>query len=355
MDKGFYVAFENKFRGSEELIKDRQRKYLKFINPLKKIKDEVKALDIGCGRGEWLSLLSENGFKARGIDIDEDMVELAVQKGFNVVKNDALSELRSLEDNSLDIISAFQVVEHIDFNDVLEICKEAMRVLAPCGILILETPNPENIMVSTQWFYLDATHKKPIPCELLAFAAEYFGFKRNIVMRLNEEDIRGQEHNIELFDVFEKVSPDYSIVSQKDGDSISIFDSAFSEVSGVNLNQISAIYSNALKFNINKAYDEFDIGIKNEILSSKEEINRIKSEILHFKEEINGIKNSRSWRITKPLREIAGLARVIRAKFRICLSKSAFIIKKMDSLYHFSQAKILTKKELEIYKRLKKD
>ena len=165
MNDDFYVAFEEKFRGSEELIKERQKKYLKFINPLKILKDEVKALDIGCGRGEWISLLNENGFNARGIDINESMVRLASQKGLNAAVSDALGELKSLDENSLDIITAFQVVEHIKFDDVLELIKEAKRVLAPCGILILETPNPENIMVGTQWFYLDATHKNFIPVD----------------------------------------------------------------------------------------------------------------------------------------------------------------------------------------------
>ena len=125
MNDDFYVAFEEKFRGSEELIKERQKKYLKFINPLKILKDEVKALDIGCGRGEWISLLNENGFNARGIDINESMVKVASQKGLNAAVNDALGELRSLDENSIDIITAFQVVEHIKFDDVLELIKEA--------------------------------------------------------------------------------------------------------------------------------------------------------------------------------------------------------------------------------------
>ncbi|WP_170000913.1 class I SAM-dependent methyltransferase [Campylobacter sp. RM16189] len=338
MDKGFYVALENRFRGSEELVKERQKKYLKFINPLKDIKDHVSALDIGCGRGEWLSLLNENGFLARGIDIDDDMVELCLKKGFNTKKNDALSELKSLEDNSVDIISAFQVVEHIDFDDVLDICKEAMRVLTPCGILILETPNPENIMVSTHWFYLDITHKKPIPCDLLAFATEYCGFKRNFIIRLNEKELNLSGYDMDLFDVFEKVSPDYSIVSQKDGSNIGIFDPAFSEGYGINLDQISHMYSHILRMH-NKNMNE-----------------RIDQNILSLKEEIEGIKNSRSWRITKPLREAVGLARDIKAQFKAYLDKGMSIIKKINlsSIFSSNQSNVLTKKELEIYKKLRK-
>ena len=244
MNDDFYVAFEEKFRCSEELIKERQKKYLKFINPLKILKDEVKALDIGCGRGEWISLLNENGFNARGIDINESMVKVASQKGLNAAVNDALGELKSLDENSLDIITAFQVVEHIKFDDVLELIKEAKRVLAPCGILILETPNPENIMVGTQWFYLDATHKNPIPCELLSFATHYYGLERNFIFKTNEKSPSEYERDMGLFDVFEGVSPDYSVIAQKNGDQSELFDEAFAVTPGVNLAQISASYNN---------------------------------------------------------------------------------------------------------------
>ncbi|WP_169942957.1 class I SAM-dependent methyltransferase [Campylobacter sp. RM15925] len=338
MNKGFYLAFENKFRGDEDLIKSRQKKYLKFITPLKDIKNEVNALDIGCGRGEWLDLLLENGFKAKGIDIDDDMVELSLSKGFDVEKSDAISKLKSLEDNSVDIISAFQVVEHIEFDDVLEICKEAMRVLTPCGILILETPNPENIMVSTQWFYLDATHKNPIPCQLLAFATEYHGFKRNFILRLNEKEIDQSQNSMDLFDVFEKVSPDYAIIAQKDGDSIKLFDNAFLETYGINLDQISHVYSNSLRNYTRQIYNEFE------------------SKIISTQQEINDMKNSRSWRITKPLRSIAGIARVAKARAKSYSARCYAMLKNMNlkSFFDSGYSNVLTSRELEIYKRLKR-
>ena len=338
MNDDFYVAFEEKFRGSEELIKERQKKYLKFINPLKILKDEVKALDIGCGRGEWISLLNENGFNARGIDVNESMVRLASQKGLNAAVNDALGELKSLEENSLDIITAFQVVEHIKFDDVLELIKEAKRVLAPCGILILETPNPENIMVGTQWFYLDATHKNPIPCELLSFATHYYGLERNFIFKTNEKSPSEYERDMGLFDVFEGVSPDYSVIAQKNGDQSELFDEAFAVMPGVNLAQISASYNN--KFD--KLKQQVD-GVLNAYIKRYEAAQN----------ELNDMLNSKSWRITKPLRVSMKIAKKIVGRLKRYARKSKILMSK--EMIINEQAKTLTKKELQIYNLLKKD
>lgn len=338
MNDDFYVAFEEKFRGSEELIKERQKKYLKFINPLKILKDEVKALDIGCGRGEWISLLNENGFNARGIDINESMVRLASQKGLNAAVNDALGELKSLDENSLDIITAFQVVEHIKFDDVLELIKEAKRVLAPCGILILETPNPENIMVGTQWFYLDATHKNPIPCELLSFATHYYGLERNFIFKTNEKSPSEYERDMGLFDVFEGVSPDYSVIAQKNGDQSELFDEAFAVMPGVNLAQISASYNN--KFD--KLKQQVD-GVLNAYIKRYEAAQN----------ELNDMLNSKSWRITKPLRVSMKIAKKIVGRLKRYARKSKILMSK--EMIINEQAKTLTKKELQIYNLLKKD
>ena len=338
MNDDFYVAFEEKFRGSEELIKERQKKYLKFINPLKILKDEVKALDIGCGRGEWISLLNENGFNARGIDVNESMVKVASQKGLNAAVNDALCELKSLEENSLDIITAFQVVEHIKFDDVLELIKEAKRVLAPCGILILETPNPENIMVGTQWFYLDATHKNPIPCELLSFATHYYGLERNFIFKTNEKSPSEYERDMGIFDVFEGVSPDYSVIAQKNGDQSELFDEAFAVMPGVNLAQISASYNN--KFD--KLKQQID-GVLNAYIKRYEAAQN----------ELNDMLNSKSWRITKPLRVSMKIAKKIVGRLKRYARKSKILMSK--EMIINEQAKTLTKKELQIYNLLKKD
>ena len=59
MSDSFYRTFEDKFRGSRMLIKSRLRVYLPFVEPLKDINTDTTALDLGCGRGEFLKGFSD--------------------------------------------------------------------------------------------------------------------------------------------------------------------------------------------------------------------------------------------------------------------------------------------------------
>ena len=57
MNTNFYKEFEDKFRGSQEIIKKRLQVYLPFIEPLKDIYPDAEVVDLGCGRGEWLVMM----------------------------------------------------------------------------------------------------------------------------------------------------------------------------------------------------------------------------------------------------------------------------------------------------------
>ena len=186
MSDRFYRAFEDRFRGSRELIKSRLRVYLPFIEPLTSIYGTCKAVDLGCGRGEWLELLVESGFEATGVDSDEGMLAACAERALPAERGDAISHLRRLPDNTIAVVSGFHVAEHLSFADLQTLVQEAVRVLKPAGLLILETPNPENLMVGTSGFYCDPTHHRPIPPTLLSFLAEFFGFARLKVLRLQE-------------------------------------------------------------------------------------------------------------------------------------------------------------------------
>jgi len=107
MISNFYKAFEDKFRGSRDLIKSRLRVYLPFISPLKEMTSNRNALDLGCGRGEWLEILAENDFKAKGVDLDAGMLEECRKHNFDVSLTDALGYLKEVPDESLVIVSAF--------------------------------------------------------------------------------------------------------------------------------------------------------------------------------------------------------------------------------------------------------
>lgn len=225
----FYKAFEDRFRGSRELIKSRAKDYLPFLLPARELHGTAAALDLGCGRGEWLELLGELGFDARGVDINVAMLEEPLKLGLNVLQEDALTALRDVPTESQSIVSSFHLVEHLPFDDVLKLVRDAMRVLVPGGLLILETPNPENVRVATHTFYLDPTHRNPLPPELLGFVAQYMGFGRTKILRLREDPKLPSESPLGLEGVMDGAGRDYGLVAQKAADAsvVSLFDRAF--------------------------------------------------------------------------------------------------------------------------------
>ena len=237
----FYRAFEERYRGSRELIAGRLGAYLPFVLPLLDVYKPAATVDLGCGRGEWLELLTQRGFEASGVDLDAGMLAACTERGLRVVQQDALDCLKSLPDESQTIVSGFHIVEHIPFDVSEAIVRQAMRVLKPGGLLILETPNPENLVVGTSSFYLDPTHIRPIPPMLLSFLPEHYGFARVRTLRLQEEHGLLGRAEITLMDVLGGVSPDYSVVAQKAAASevMAKFDASFTARHGIELHEIA--------------------------------------------------------------------------------------------------------------------
>lgn len=254
MSSGFYRAFEDRHRGSRELILGRLEVYLPFIETLKAWHTPCTALDLGCGRGEWLQLLQNNGVQARGVDLDEGMLQACHELNLQVEQGDAIAALQALPDNSLSVVSGFHIVEHIEFSQVQQIAEEALRVLKPGGLLILETPNAENLVVGTHNFYLDPTHIRPVPHILLAFVTELAGFARNKVLRLQEDPAIYQMQRPGLIHVLAGVSPDYAVVAQKPAtdELMQDFDPMFAVEYGISINHIAERYEQALQTELNE-------------------------------------------------------------------------------------------------------
>jgi O-antigen chain-terminating methyltransferase len=241
----FYRAFEDQHRGSRDVIKARLRAYEPFLLPLHATMDGLPtALDLGCGRGEWLELLAEHGFDAQGVDLDEGMLAACRERGLRVQTQDALSALRAWPDASLTLVSAFHLIEHIPFDDVQELIAESLRVLRPGGLLIMETPNPENLVVATSGFYMDPSHLRPIPPMLLEFVVAFQGFPRHKILRLQEAAALHGPVTLEPINLLNGVSPDFSVVAQKAAAQpvLAIFDDAFATPFGIELAELSSRY-----------------------------------------------------------------------------------------------------------------
>ena len=165
-----YAGFEERFRGSEEEIKERQRIYVSYFEG----RDDV--VDIGCGRGEFLELMRESGIRARGVDLDLDMILLCREKGLDVSADDAFAYLGALPDDSLGGIFAAQVIEHLHPLRIIELVDLCHRKLGPGGVLILETPNPKCLMVFADTFYKDPSHVQPVHPDTMQFLFEALNF-----------------------------------------------------------------------------------------------------------------------------------------------------------------------------------
>lgn len=283
MSDQFYRAFEEKFRGSRALIQQRLEVYLPFVQPVCAAYPEALVLDLGCGRGEWLELLQKQAISAMGVDLDAGMLEACHQLNLKVQCQDALESLKQLQDGSASVISAFHLVEHLPFDRVKDLVVECHRVLKPGGLLIMETPNPENFMVATHNFYLDPTHLRPIPPDLLAFVPEYLGYESVKILRLQETAGVKTNPNLSMLDVLTCASPDYAVVAQKSGYTAlknslqALFDQAFG-ISGHALLERHRLQANDFSFKLEKSISNIEKSIsKTEILTAqtKAELDRV--------------------------------------------------------------------------------
>ena len=196
----FFAAFDEQFRGTRAAIKERFRMYLPPLKGAKLGTDDTPIVDLGCGRGEWLELLQEEGLQAKGVDRNRALMEECRQYGLEVVENDIVSYLCGLPDGCLGGVTGFHIVEHLSFDVVLTLVDEVVRVLRPGGVAIFETPNPQNVLVSTHEFYIDPTHRNPLPSALMKFVAEVKGLTRVEIMYLHPfpEALRVQEANLDV-------------------------------------------------------------------------------------------------------------------------------------------------------------
>ena len=177
-----FSSLEEGLRGTPEQIKEEAKVYLPI---LANAGITSGILDAGCGRGEWLELLHEAGLQAKGVDTNRLQVQHCRSLSLDVVESDALAYLAALEPATLNAVTAFHFAEHLPLETLVTFFDEAGRTLKPGGLLILETPNPENLLVGSCNFYLDPSHNKPIPIPTMRLLVEARGFRCEQVMKLH--------------------------------------------------------------------------------------------------------------------------------------------------------------------------
>jgi 2-polyprenyl-3-methyl-5-hydroxy-6-metoxy-1,4-benzoquinol methylase len=164
-----YARFAERFRGSVDYVKEGQKFYVPMFQNCRNV------LDIGCGRGEFLELMRDAGVKARGIEQSAELVKLCRSQGLEADNADLFQYLADQPEAAFDGIFCAQVVEHLPPRRLPEMIRLTAEKLERGGVLVIETPNPECLAIFATHFYLDPTHRRPIPHPLLAFYMEENG------------------------------------------------------------------------------------------------------------------------------------------------------------------------------------
>ena len=182
--KNFYTNLENHFRGTQSEISKRLEVYIPFLETLPKEIQKEKFVDLACGRGEWVSLLAKLGFETIGVDSNLLSSSETKTENLEILHADVFAFLKSQPNESFGMVSCFHLIEHLSFPDFYTLLKEIFRVLKKDGIVILETPNLENINV-LHTFHYDPTHKTQLPPKLLEFTIKEVGFSEISSLHLN--------------------------------------------------------------------------------------------------------------------------------------------------------------------------
>jgi O-antigen chain-terminating methyltransferase len=148
--------------------KEIQRKFLEYF------KKGGLVLELGSGRGDFLSLCSENGIKATGVDTGSND---EICRKYGVVKKDIRKFIRKEKAGKYDGVYARHVVEHFSPADVEGLLGEAHRILKKGGKLILVFPNMRNIHIVMYEFWTDPTHIRPYTGGAIEKLAEGTGFR----------------------------------------------------------------------------------------------------------------------------------------------------------------------------------
>ncbi len=320
----FYTRFTNHFRGEKGAIKDRLTVYIPLLAPIMARYPEAQVVDLGSGRGEWLELMQENGWPAKGIDTNESMAKACNESGLYVEVNDALTALEQTPTNTLAAVTGFHIAEHIPFDSLVTLIQEVHRALVPGGVLILETPNPENLTVGLWSFYLDPTHLHPLPPPLLHFVATDTGYAKANILRLNGP--KPPEEGVPLrhyLDWVVSAYPDYALIAHKQADEASA--PWFDYLDKLTESQQGTLETLAAKIEeqteqLARCQQQL---VKYDQVAQEKQL--LEQHNAHLEHHLNSVLQSRSWRITLPLRQVMGWKRGSAQSFGKLLRRLAQI------------------------------
>ncbi len=321
MDHDFYFNFEKKFRGNREDIIERISIYDPLVELLINQHKVHKFVDIGCGRGEWLQKWDQKISSCIGIEIDSNMANYCLNKGYEVIHEDAIKSLNSFSDESVTLITIFHLVEHLDYSYLNKLITACHRILDKNGMIIIETPSIDNISVSTKSFYLDPTHINHINPDGFSFLIDQKGFLASKYFYINGGPLAFASP-LKITKIFNGVAQDITFIATK---SEKISQLIFKQETDwqFEFNKVSSTLDAAVAYDIEneKIYNQLDT----KYFQASQELNLLKSELLLLRSQLKYFIIA--YKIIKKL-----LHPVLRA-IRFLLRQIIYVINKLFNLF----------------------
>lgn len=148
-----------------------------------------KIFDIGCGGGDFLSIVKKLGADVYGADFNEKVINFARQtKNLdNLTAISSFDELKKYEPQKFNFVTAFEIIEHLD--SPLVFLLQVKELLEIGGVLVLSTPNRKRCFVNKDSFDYPPNHLIRFSKESITYLLEMVGFKIIRLKKVNDYDL----------------------------------------------------------------------------------------------------------------------------------------------------------------------
>lgn len=157
-----YTYYRSRFKGttSKVLLEKGASKLNEILEPwVAEIPRDGLVVDLGCGAGELLMALQKLGFtNLKGCDLSAEQVAIAKSFFPEVRQVDLFAFIQAQKENSLNIVTLFDVVEHLTRQETFDLLSIIFQKLKPGGSLIIHLPNGLSPLVG-HVYWSDITHE----------------------------------------------------------------------------------------------------------------------------------------------------------------------------------------------------
>ena len=104
-----------------------ENRYKRYLRHIKKIKTNGYLLDVGCSVGLFMKVAQQAGYVVMGLEINDDCAQYGREKFHLNIDSKHLKEIAS-PDETFDVVTLFDVLEHVHEEDISQAVAECQRV-----------------------------------------------------------------------------------------------------------------------------------------------------------------------------------------------------------------------------------